>query len=68
MMLFNKIDNFIEVHVYNNSVIELASSVIKFRPKYSAPKHCIRSITYNYATSHYPLTRQQWIPLNYQII
>ena len=60
-MLFNEIDNFIEV--YNNSVIELvqcfgtsffgridhlASSVIKFRPKNSVPKHCIRSITYNY--------------------
>ena len=62
-MLFNEIDNFIEV--YNNSVIELlqcfetlffdridhlASSVIKFRPKNSVPKHCIRSITYTYAT------------------
>ena len=61
MMVFNEIDNFIEV--YNNSVIELiqcfgtsffgridhlASSVIKFRPKNSVPKHCIRSITYNY--------------------
>ena len=60
-MLFNEIDNFIEV--YNNSVIELiqcfgtsffgridhlASSVIKFRPKNSVPKHCIRSITYKY--------------------
>ena len=60
-MVFNAIDNFIEV--YNNSVIELipcfgtsffgridhlASSVIKFRPKNSVPKHCIRSITYNY--------------------
>ena len=56
-MLFNEIDNFIEV--YNNLVIELvqcfgtlfwdlASSVIKFRPKNSVPKHCIRSITYNY--------------------
>ena len=64
-MVFNEIDNFIEV--YNNSVIEthtvfwdlilwsdwsprksLASSVIKFRPKNSVPKHCIRSITYNY--------------------
>ena len=59
--LFTEIDNFIEV--YNNSVIELvqcfgtsffgridhlASSVIKFRPKNSVPKHCIRSITYNY--------------------
>ena len=59
--LFTEIDNFIEVH--NNSVIELiqcfgtslfgridhlASSVIKFRPKNSVPKHCIRSITYNY--------------------
>ena len=63
-MLFNEIDNFIEV--YNNSVIELiqcfgtsffgridhlASSVIKFRPKNSVPKHCIRSITYNNSTS-----------------
>ena len=59
-MVFTEIDNFIEV--YNNSVIELiqcfgtsffgridhlASSVIKFRPKNSVPKHCIRSITYN---------------------
>ena len=59
--LFTEIENFIEV--YNNSVIELiqcfgtsffgridhlASSVIKFRPKNSVPKHCIRSITYNY--------------------
>ena len=58
-MLFNEIDNFIEV--YNNSVIELiqcfgtslfgridqlASSVIKFRPKNSVPKHCTSSITY----------------------
>ena len=57
--LFTETDNFIEV--YNNSVIELiqcfgtsffgridhlASSVIKFRPKNSVPKHCIRSITY----------------------
>ena len=64
MMVFNEIDNFIEV--YNNSVIELiqcfgtsffgridhlASSVIKFRPKNSIPKHCIRSITYNYISS-----------------
>ena len=63
-MLFNEIDNFIEV--YNNSVIELilyfgtsffgrighlASSVIKFRPKNSVPKHCIRSITYKYCCS-----------------
>ena len=61
LMLFNEINNFMEV--YNNSVIELvqcfgtsffgridhlASSVIKFRPKYSIPKHCIRSITYNF--------------------
>ena len=61
-MVFNEIDNFIEV--YNNSVIELiqcfgtsffgrveylASSVIKFRPKNSVPKHCIRSIAYNYS-------------------
>ena len=53
--LFAEIDNFIEV--YNNLVIEriqcfgtsffgwinhLASSVIKFRPKNSVPKHCIR--------------------------
>ena len=58
-MLFNAIDNFIEV--YNNSVIELiqcfgtsffgqidhlTSSVIKFRPQNSVPKHCIRSLTY----------------------
>ena len=63
-MVFNEIDNFIEV--YNNSVIELiqcsgtslfgridhlASSVIKFRQKNSSvPKHCIRSITYKYGT------------------
>ena len=61
LMLFNEIDNFIEV--YNNSVIELvqcfgssffgridhlASAVIKFRPKNVIPKHCIRSIAYNY--------------------
>ena len=61
--LFTETDNFIEV--YNNSVIELiqcfgasffgridhlASSVIKFRPKYSVLKHCIRSMTYNYLT------------------
>ena len=60
-MVFNEIDNFIEV--YNNLVIELiqcfgtsffdridhlASSVIKFRPKNSVPKHCMSSITYNY--------------------
>ena len=60
MMVFNEIDNFIEV--CNNLVIELiqcfgtsffgridhlASSVIKCRPKNSVPKHCIRSITYN---------------------
>ena len=66
MMLFNEIDNCIEV--YNNSVIKLlqclgtsffgqidhiASSVIKFRPKNSVPKHCIRSITYNYALAKY---------------
>ena len=51
------------MEIYNNSVIELiqcfgtsffgridhlASSMIKFRPKNSVPKHCIRSITYNY--------------------
>ena len=61
-MLFNEIDNFIEV--YNNLVIELvqcfgtsflgridhlASSVITFQPKNSVPKHCIRSITYKYS-------------------
>ena len=55
LMLFNEIDNCMEV--YNNSVIELvqcfgtsffgridhlASSVIKFRPKNSVPKHCIQ--------------------------
>ena len=60
--LFTEIYNFIEI--YNNSVIELiqcfgtsffgridhlASSVIKFRPKNSVPRHCIRSITYNYS-------------------
>ena len=64
MMLFNEIDNFIEV--YNNSVIELlqcfgtsffgqidhlASSVIKFRPEL-VPKHCIRSITYKYSKNY----------------
>ena len=47
-MLFNEIDNFIEV--YNNSVIfgtscfgriHLASSVIKFRPKNSVPKNTV---------------------------
>ena len=58
-MLFNEIDNFIEV--YTNSVIELvqcfgtsffgridhlARSVIKSRLKNSVTKHCIRSITY----------------------
>ena len=65
-MELNEIDNFIEV--YNNSVIELiqcfgtsffgridhlASSVIKFRPKNSVPKPCIRSITYNYFNVKY---------------
>ena len=60
-MLFNEIDNFIEV--YNKSVIEriqsfgtsffrridhFASSMIKYRPKNSVPKHSISSITYNY--------------------
>ena len=50
-MLFNEIDNFIEV--YNNTsffgrIDHLASSVIKFRPKNSVPKHCIRSRTYKY--------------------
>ena len=64
MMVFNEIDNFIEV--YNYSVIELmqcfwtsffgridhlASSVIRFRPKNSVPKHGIRPITYNYIFS-----------------
>ena len=62
-MVFNEIDNFIEV--YNNSVIELvqcfgtsffgwidhlASSVIKFRPKNSVLKHCVRSITYKHGS------------------
>ena len=66
LILFNKIDHFIEV--YNNSVIELiqcfgtsffgridnlASSVIKFRPKNSVPKHCIRSITYYYLWEYF---------------
>ena len=57
LMLFNEIDNFIDV--YNNShtvfwdlvlgrIDHFASSMIKFRPKNSVPKHCIRSITYNY--------------------
>ena len=67
-MLFNEIDNFIEV--YNNSVIELmqcfgtsflgrigqfASSVIKFRSKNSVPKHCrsIRSIRDRVKSSHF---------------
>ena len=60
-MLFNEIDNFMEV--YNNLIIELmqcfgtsffgridhlASSVIKFGPKNEVPKYCIRSMTYNY--------------------
>ena len=63
-MVFNEIDNFIEV--YNNSVIELiqcfgtsffgridhlASSVIKVRPKNSVPKHRIRSITCKYTSN-----------------
>ena len=67
-MVFNEIDNFIEV--YHNSVIELiqcfgtsffgridhlASSLIKFRPKNSVPKHCIRSITYKYCAAECPL-------------
>ena len=70
-MLFNEIDNFIEV--YNNSVIELiqcfgtsffgridhlVSSVIKFRQKNSVPKHCIRSITYNYCD--FNLQKHKW--------
>ena len=61
IIINNATHNFIEI--YNNSVIELiqcfgtsffgridhlASSVIKFRPKNSVPKHCIRSITYKY--------------------
>ena len=75
MMVFNEIDNFMEV--YNNSVIELcfgtsffgridhlASSVIKFRPKNSVPKHYIRSITYKYCTFAY--TIYHYIPY-YQI-
>ena len=68
-MLFNEIDNFMEV--YNNSVSELtqcfgtsfigridhlARSVIRFRPKNSIPKHCIRSITYN----HFPYFAMVW--------
>ena len=63
LMLFNEIDNFIEV--YNNLFIELvqcfgtsffgridqlASSVIKFRPKNAVPKQCICLITYKYVT------------------
>ena len=51
-MLFNEIDNFIEV--YYNSVIELVlcfgtsfSGRIEFRPK-ARSQNCIRSITYNY--------------------
>ena len=70
LMLFNEIDNFIEA--YNNSVIEriqcfgtsffdridhLASSVIKFRPKNSVPKQCIRSITYNYKILYFGVIR-----------
>ena len=72
-MLFNEIDNFIEV--YNNLVIELiqcfgtsffgridhlASSVIKFRPKNSVPKHYIRSLTYDYAMYQYMNTIYFW--------
>ena len=68
--LFTEIDNFIEV--YNNSVIELiqcfgtsffgridhlASSVIKFRPKNSVPKHCIRSITYKNGSNEMIISR-----------
>ena len=52
VMLFNEIDNFIEV--YNNLVIELVQcfgtsffSQIDHRAC-EVPKHCIRSITYNY--------------------
>ena len=67
-MLFNEIDNFIEVY---NSVIEriqcfgtsffggidhLAISVIKFRPKNSVPIHCIRSISYNYPIHNHAIT------------
>ena len=75
-MVYNEIDNFIEV--YNNSVIELiqcfgtlffgridhlASSVIKFRPKNSIPKHCIRSITYNYfQCNHAKHSSELWSP------
>ena len=72
-MVFNEIDNFIEA--YNNSVIELiqcfgtsffgridhlASSVIKFRPKNSVPKHCIRSITYNNWHCHMPMLQYMY--------
>ena len=62
--LFTEIDNFIEVYnnsvielvqcfgtSFFGRIDHLASSVIKFRPKKlknSVPKHCIRSITYNY--------------------
>ena len=62
-MLFNEIDNFIQV--YNNSVIELVvfwDLVLRsdwsprklgdqFPTKELGPKHCIRSITYNYQNS-----------------
>ena len=50
-MVFNEIDNFIEVYIIirllnSYSVLGPRSLV---RPNNSVPKHCIRSITYEYA-------------------
>ena len=80
-MLFNEIDNFIQG--YNKSVIELeqcfgtsffgridhlASSVIKFRPKNSVPKHCIRSITYTIIVTETPLRKLNQFKLDWFLI
>ena len=46
LMLFNEIDNFIEV--YNNSVIELVQCFGTSFFGRIDPKHCMRSITYKY--------------------
>ena len=45
-MVFNEIDNFIEV--YNNSVIELIQCDQIPTRENLIPKHCICSITYKY--------------------
>ena len=66
LMLSKEIANFIEVynnsvielvqHVqcfgtsFFGRIDHLSSSMIKFRPKNSVSKHCIRSITYNYSS------------------